>query len=76
MENLFVPDKTVLFKVDFAIENNQSAPLGVSDTVDIKRLRYWSTDVYKSVYLNDYILVMLKSDILKRVINSRLSGSS
>ena len=76
VKNLFVPDKTVLFKADFAIENIQSAPLGVSDTVDIKSLRYWSTDVYKSVYLNDYIFVMLKSDILKRVINNRLSGSS
>ena len=76
VKNLFVPDKTVLFKADFAIENIQSAPLGVSDAVDIKSLRYWSTDVYKSVYLNDYILVMLKSDILKRVINNRLSGSS
>ena len=76
VKNLFVPDQTVLFKADFAIENIQSAPLGVSDAVDIKSLRYWSTDVYKSVYLNDYILVMLKSDILKRVINNRLSGSS
>ena len=49
VKNLFVPDKTVLFKADFAIENIESAPLGVSDTVDIKSLRYWSTDVYKSV---------------------------
>ena len=76
VKNLFVPDKTVLFKADFAIENIQSAPLGVSNTVDIKSLRYWSTDVYKSVYLNDYISVMLKSDIFKRVNNNRLSGSS
>ena len=76
VKNLFLPDKTVLFKAGFAIENIQSAPLGVTDTVDIKSLRYWSTDVYKSVYLNDYILLMLKSDILKMVINNRLNGSS
>ena len=34
VKNLFVLDKTVLFKADFAIENIQSAPLGASDTID------------------------------------------
>ena len=76
VKNLFEPSSTVLFKANFAIENIQSAPLGVDNTADIKSLRYWATNVYKAVYLNDFVVARIQNDILKRVINNKLSGSA
>ena len=76
VKNLFEPSTTVLFKADFAIENIQSAPLGVDNTADIKSLRYRTTNVYKAVYLNDFVVARIQNDILKRVINNKLSGSA
>ena len=38
--------------------------------------RYWTTGTYARVYLNEYIFHSLKFDILKRVINNQMSGSS
>ena len=76
VKNLFEPSMTVFFKGDFALENIQNAPADSIDTADIKSLRYWSTDVYKSVYLNDYVLAGIRNDILKRVIRNKLSGSA
>ena len=67
VKNLFEPSSTVLFKADFAIENIQSAPLGVDNTADIKSLRYWTTNVYKAVNLNDFVVARIQNDILKRV---------
>ena len=63
-------------KADFAIENIQDAPSGVANTADVKTLRYWSTNVYRVVYFNEFVANGIRSDILKRVINSRLTGSS
>ena len=63
-------------KADFAIENIQDAPSGVANTADVKTLRYWSTNVYRAVYFNEFVANGIRSDILKRVINSRLTGSS
>ena len=76
VKNLFEPSDCVYFKADFAIENIQDAPAGIPNTADIKSLRYWSTNVYKAIYLNDYVAAGIRNDILKRVINNKLSGSS
>ena len=38
------------------------------DTADIKSLRYWSTNVYKATYFNDYVVA--------GVLNNKLSGSA
>ena len=38
--------------------------------------RYWTTETYDSVYFNEFIFHTLKHDILKRVINNNMSGSS
>ena len=75
VKNLFKPSTAVLFKGDFAIENIQNAPIGIDNMTDIKSLRYWSTNVYKGIYLNDFIVAKIENDILKRVINNKLSGS-
>ena len=64
------------FKADFAIENIQTAPEQFADTTDIKSVRYWSTNVYKSVCFNDFAVAKIRNDILKGVINNKLSGSS
>ena len=66
----------VFFKAGFAIENIQTVPEEFDDTADIKSPRYWSTNVYNSVYLNDFVVAKIRIDILKRVINNKLSGSS
>ena len=76
VKNLFEPSLMVFFKTDFAIENIQTAPEQFADTTDIKSLRYWSTNVYKSVYFNDFVVTKIRNDILKRVISNKLNGSS
>ena len=73
---LHKPTETFQFKADFSIENKQNAVNESSYTTDIKTLRYWSTDVYQGVYFNNYIASGIRRDILKRVINVGLSGSS
>ena len=73
---MFEPSSTVFFKGDFALENIQATPEEFDDTTDIKSLRCWSINVYKSVYLNDYVIARIRSDVLKKVINNKLSGSS
>ena len=62
------------FKWSFTIENTQN-----SIRAHLKPLvntRYWTTGTYDSVYFNEYIFRSLKFDILKRVINNQMSGSS
>ena len=73
---IFEPSKQVSIKGDFSIENIQNAPADVPDTADIKSLRYWSTNVYKATYFNDYVVAGIRNDILKRVLNNKLSGSA
>ena len=72
----FKPKNKVFFKGDFSIENIQNAPLISPNIIDIKTTRYWSTDVYKGVYFNDFIISEIRSDILRRVIINNLTGSS
>ena len=74
--SIFKPNSECQFKADFAIENIQDAPSGVANTADIKTLRYWSTNVYRAVYFNEFVANGIRNDILKRVINNRLTGSS
>ena len=76
VKRIFKLSNSVLFNGDFSIENIQTAPLNSPDIADIKSLCYWSTDVYKGVYFNDFIISEIRNDILKRVINNNLSGSS
>ena len=61
-------------KCSFAIQNTQNSIR--SDLQLLVNTRYWTTETYDSVYFNDFILQSLKFDILKRVINNQMSGSS
>ena len=62
------------FKCSFTIQNTQNSIR--SDLQPLVNTRYWTTETYDSVYFNDFILQSLKFDILKRVINNQMSGSS
>ena len=73
---LFKPKNEVLFKADFSIENIQNSSVVSPNTIDLTNVRYWSTDVYSGVYFNDFIVSEIRNDILKRIINNNLSGSS
>ena len=61
------------FKYSFTIQKKNSIR---SDLQPLVNARYWITETYDSVYFNDFILQSLKFDILKRVINNQMSGSS
>ena len=61
-------------KFSFTIENTQNSVR--TDLESFVNTRYWTTGTYASVYLNEYIFHSLKFDILKRVINNQMSGSS
>ena len=76
VKRLYKPANKVLFKASFSIENIQNAPIISPDIADIKSQRYWSTQVYKGVYFNDFIAAGIRDDILKRAINNNLTGSS
>ena len=70
------PLESYQFKADFAIENKQNAPEDTFNTAALKTLRYWSTDVYGGTHFNSFIAAGIGQGILKRVINTGLSGSS
>ena len=76
VKRLFKPTNKVFFKGGFSIENIQNAPTISPDIADIKSQRYWSTDVYKGTYFNGFIVSGIRDNILKRVINNNLTGSS
>ena len=62
------------FKCSFTIQNQQTSAIpNAPPTLDN---RYWSTSPYESVYFNDFILFSLKGEILNRVVQNGLSGSS
>ena len=46
------------------------------DSAPILNSRFWSTEVYRGVYFNDFIFYCLKNDILNKVIINGMSGSS
>ena len=62
------------FKCSFTIQNTRNSIR--SDLQPLVNTRYWTTETYDSIYFNDFILHSLKFDILKRVINNQMSGSS
>ena len=70
----FKPNNSVIIKGSFILENIQPSDSG--DFIDLRDSRYWSTDVYKATYFNDFIFFSIQNDYLKRVINNGLSGSS
>ena len=70
------PLESYQFTADFAIENKQNAPEDTFNTAGLKTLRYWSTDVYGGTHFNSFIAAGIGQGILKRVINTGLSGSS
>ena len=77
VKSRFKPANKVIFKADFSIENIQNAPLTLPTSFsDITNTRYWTTNVYKGVYFNDFIISEIRSNILKRVIINNLTGSS
>ena len=62
------------FKCSFIIENTQNSIR--PDLQPLLNTRYWTTETYDSIYFNEFIFHALKHDILKRVINNNMSGSS
>ena len=62
------------FKCSFIIKNTQNSIR--PDLQPLLNTRYWTTETYDSIYFNDFIFHALKHDILKRVINNNMSGSS
>ena len=76
VKSRFKPLNKVIFKTDFSIENIQNASLTLPTFTDITNTRYWTTNVYKGIYFNDFIISEIRSDILKRVIINNLTGSS
>ena len=61
-------------KCSFIIENAQNSIR--PDLQPLLNTRYWTTEIYDSVYFNEFIFHALKHDISKRVINNNMSGSS
>ena len=62
------------FKCSFIIENTQNSIR--PDLEPLLNTRYWTNKTYDSVYFNDFIFHAMKYDILKRVINNNMSGTS
>ena len=62
------------FKCSFTIENTQNSIR--ADLQPLLNMPYWTTETYDSIYFNYFIFHALKLDILKRVINNQMSGSS
>ena len=57
-----------LIKSSFMIENIQQSAF--------ENLRYWTTDIYKTNYFNDFVFYGLRQNILGKVIVNDMSGSS
>ena len=68
------PPGLKIIKCSFVVESIQES------VFDILRsffsTRYWTTDVYKATYFNDFIFHGLKRNILTKVIVNGMSGSS
>ena len=70
----FKPKGKVLLKCGFLIENIQQSVQ--ENLIPIINTRYWTTELFKATYFNDYIFHTLRENILKRVIVNGMSGSS
>ena len=63
-----------LIKCSFVIENIQRSAF--ENLRPFLNTRYWTTDVYKSTYFNDFVFYGLRQNILSKVIVNGMSGSS
>ena len=70
----FKPTVLKYIKATFTIENIQAS--AVENSAPISNSRFWSTEVYKGVYFNDFIFHGLRHDILNKVIINGMTGSS
>ena len=64
----------VIIRAGFSIENIQQPLDNYSEP--LLQTRYWSTQPMQTRTLNDFISYKMREDILKRVVNNRLSGSA
>ena len=65
---------SVMTECGFSIENIQ--PVSSEYNVPILNVRYWTTEPYKNISFNDFIFSNLKEEILERVVDNGMSGSS
>ena len=63
-----------LIKCSFVIRNTQQSVF--ENLTPILNIRYWTTDVYKASYFNDFVFHSLRQNILSKVIVNGMSGSS
>ena len=63
-----------IIKCGFSLEIVKPSPF--ENETPVVNSRYWSTEVYQTKLLNDYIYFNLREGILKRVINNGMTGSS
>ena len=69
------PSVLKYIKWTFVIENIQAS--AVENSAPISNSWFWSsTEVYKGVYFNDFISNGLRHNILNKVINNGMTGSS
>ena len=64
----------VLLRAGFSIENVQQALDNYSEPLFITK--YWSTQPIQTKSFNDFVLFKIREEILKRIINNKLSGSA
>ena len=70
----FKPSGLKFIKCSFVIENIQQSAF--ENLRPILNTRYWTTDVYKATYFNDFVFYGLTQNILSKVIVHDMSGSS
>ena len=63
-----------LIKCSFVIESIQHSAF--ENLRPILNTIYWTTDVYKAVYFNDFVFYGLRQNVLSKVIVNGMSGSS
>ena len=67
-------EESFLIRCGFSIENIQ--PTLDNYNEPLKNTRYWTTDPIETKSFNDFVYFNVRESILKRVINSGLTGSS
>ena len=70
----FKPSSLKLSKCLFVIENIQQSAF--ENLRAILNTRYWTADVCKATYFNDFVFYGLRQNILSKVIVNGMSGSS
>ena len=74
VKNAIKSDSDFIIRAGFSIENIQQPLDNYSEP--LLQTTYWSTKPIQTKSLNDFVLFNLRGDILRRVINNKLSGSS